>query len=783
MNRNYKVIWNRSLGCFTAVAEYAKSRGKSSNTAVTSGVSSTTATTRLLRLSTLCLGLAMSGVGVQTIAAVNYQGDIGDNINALGTLNVNGGVTDIAKLSDSNIGVISDSNPANNIFGVKTLTIKLAKNINLSADGSVRTGSSVMDDDGVSIAGGAKFTKSGIDAGNQKISGVIDGAVDASSTEAVNGRQLNATNQALAAQKIKYFSVKSTGGGNENNNGATGADAIAIGKDASSSGLAAIGLGLNAEASGSKSLALGQNAIASGGQSIAIGGVQDNAATPRTTASGQQSIAIGANVVSSGASSIAMGGDDLDAASQANVDGSTPSSTLNGGTVNKVFRSYAKRDLLDTSQQYAGYTQAAGDASIAIGAKSRSEGALSTAIGVHSSTAGVAASAFGVAASASKDGSVALGAGSLTENDATSEKSVVINGETYTFAGNVLDDNNTIKTGAQLSVGSVGAERQIKNVAGGAISASSTDGVNGSQLFATNASIDDLSDTVAAQKIKYFSVKSTGGGNENNDGATGADAIAIGKDASATGLRAVSLGFGAKATAKDATAIGPNAQASSPRSISLGDLAGNQSTSSQNSSNIAIGGSGDKSVTGFGAGSKVVGRDNIALGAESGSEIDGKINVGIGAEAGNFVKGDINLGLGLKAGNQVEGSRNAAVGAQAGRSVTGNFNSAFGNLAGQGVTGNSNSAIGDSSGSGVTGEQNVAMGFEAGQNITADGTVAIGARAIASTNNAIAIGKDASTTGLRAVSLGFGATATGEDATAIGPQAQALSNRSISIGN
>ncbi|MGM8886887.1 ESPR-type extended signal peptide-containing protein, partial [Psychrobacter sp. 1U2] len=550
MNRNYKVIWNRSLGCFTAVAEYAKSRGKSSNSAVTSGVSSSTAgataNTRLLRLSSICLGLAASGIGMQSIAAVNYQGDIGDNVIALGTLDVQGGVSDVTELTDDNIGVISSSSN-NNPFSAKTLTIKLAKNINLSPNGSVRTGSTVMDDEGVTISGGAKFTKSGIDAGTQKISGVLNGAVDASSTDAVNGRQLNATNQALAAQKIKYFSVKSTGGGNENNNGATGADAIAIGKDATSTGDAAIGLGLNAEASGSKSLALGQNSLASGGQSIAIGGVQDNAATPSTTASGQQSIAIGANVISSGASSIAMGGDDLDAASQANIDGSTPSSTLNGGTVNDVFHSYAKRDLLDTSNQYAGYTQAAGDASIAIGAKSRSTGALSTAVGVHSSTDGVAASAFGVAASASKDGSVALGAGSLTENDATSEKSVVINGESYDFAGNVLDDDNNIKTGAQLSVGAVGAERQIKNVAGGAISANSTDGVNGSQLFATNASIEDLSNTVAGQKIKYFSVKSTGGGNENNNGATGADAIAIGKDASTTGLRAVSLGFGAAA--------------------------------------------------------------------------------------------------------------------------------------------------------------------------------------------------------------------------------------------
>jgi len=738
MNRNYKVIWNRSLGCFTAVAEYAKSRGKSSNSVVTSGVSSSTAiattNTRLLRLSAICLGLAASGISVQSIAAVSYQGDIGNNVIALGSLDVQGGVSNATALTDDNIGVISSS-PNHNPFSTKTLSIKLAKNINLSADGSVKTGSTVMDDEGVTIAGGAKFTKSGIDAGTQQIKGVLDGDVNGSSTDAVNGRQLHATNQALAAQKIKYFSVKSTGGGNENNDGATGADAIAIGKDTTSSGVAAIGLGLNAEASGSKSLAFGQNAIASGGQSIAIGGVQDNAATPSTTASGQQSIAIGANVVSSGASSIAMGGDDLDAASQANVDGSTPSSTLNGGTVNSVFRSYAKHDLLDTSNRYEGYTQAEGAASIAIGTKSRSTGALSTAVGVHASTTGVAASAFGVAASASKDGSVALGAGSLTENDATSEKSVMINGKNYNFAGNVLDDNENIKTGAQVSVGSVGAERQIKNVAGGAINDSSTDGVNGSQLFATNASIEDLSDTVAGQKIKYFSVKSTGGGNENNDGATAADAIAIGKDASATGLRAVSLGIGATVTGEDATAIGPQAQALSDRSIALGNLSGAQSSAPNNKSNIAIGGSGDGSVNGFGAGSQVVGRDNIALGTESASIVRGRSNIGIGSETGNNLDGSFNSALGFKAGSRVDG------------------------------------------------DQNVALGFEAGQKVTANRSTSIGARSKASADDAIAIGTNAKASGSSSISIGKGNTVSGDNSGAIGDPSTITGTGSYSLGN
>ena len=72
------------------------------------------------------------------------------------------------------------------------------------------------------------------------------------------------------------------------------------------------------------------------------------------------------------------------------------------------------------------------------------------------------------------------------------------------------------------------------------------------------------------KNIKYFSVNSSKGGNENNDGATVIDAIAIGKDASSTGSSAVSLGLGAKALGANNTAIGPGAQAKDVRTTAIG---------------------------------------------------------------------------------------------------------------------------------------------------------------------------------------------------------------------
>ena len=93
-----------------------------------------------------------------------------------------GGTTDSTKLSDNNIGVVT----AADADGNATLTVKLNKAIALD---SVTAGNSTLDTNGLTITGGPKFTKSGIDAGSQKITGVANGE---NSTDAVNKGQLDA---------------------------------------------------------------------------------------------------------------------------------------------------------------------------------------------------------------------------------------------------------------------------------------------------------------------------------------------------------------------------------------------------------------------------------------------------------------------------------------------------------------------------------------------------------------------------------------------------------------
>lgn len=135
---------------------------------------------------------------------------VGDNTTEkvtrkLGTqLQVKGGKT--TDLTDNNIGVVG--NAADN-----SLTVKLAKDINLGETGSLTTGNTVVNNGGVTIqapAGGTTtnvtLTAAGLDNGGNKVVNVADGNVAADSKDAVNGSQLHAV-KTTAEGKLGSFTV------------------------------------------------------------------------------------------------------------------------------------------------------------------------------------------------------------------------------------------------------------------------------------------------------------------------------------------------------------------------------------------------------------------------------------------------------------------------------------------------------------------------------------------------------------------------------------------------
>ena len=156
---------------------------------------------------------------------------------------------------------------------------------------------------------------------------------------------------------------------------------------------------------------------------------------------------------------------------------------------------------------------------LALGTSNSSEGENSAAIGHNSAAFGNKTIAMGDNARAfGGEGAIALGAGSRAYNandialgsnsgsgtaKAIGTAGVTLNGTNYAFAG-------TTPIGT-LSIGRADFERTITNVAAGRVSATSTDGVNGSQLHATNLALVDLN----AGAVKYDR-KSDGSVNKDN---------------------------------------------------------------------------------------------------------------------------------------------------------------------------------------------------------------------------------------------------------------------------
>ena len=370
--------------------------------------------------------------------------------------------------------------------------------------------------------------------------------------------------------------------------------ATALGHDSQATGEFSTATGVSSRASGSASVATGKNAKASGASTIAIGDTAN--------ATGTDSIATGREAATTGSSAIATGAESS-AANNASAYGNKAKAT---GGWSSAFGNESKAGAADASAFGNTATAAAQD---------------STAIGAHSSVTSVATggTALGRSSSVTTAGGVALGQGSTSTRAALDGKNITISSQGNVVSSNHITDDDsrnnnsndvyapvklindpktltrvkeTIKgTAGAVSLGNATTTRQLTNLAPGS---ADSDAVNVAQLKAVvgtikhynvtskdgditiNPDTTDPNKTVwdlkinPKYKIKYFSVKSEGGANENNDGATATDAIAIGKNASSTGSNAVSLGSGAKALGNNNTAIGAGAQAKDVRTTAVG---------------------------------------------------------------------------------------------------------------------------------------------------------------------------------------------------------------------
>ena len=334
------------------------------------------------------------------------------------------------------------------------------------------------------------------------------------------------------------------------------ATAVGLGPNASVKGDKAVGFGYKAEAAGGNSVVIGSNSsvAASSPQGIAIGGGNYNNEGARVI--GEQAIAIGGNTIAQGNSSIVIGGDDVVKADGVKVIYTTNNGENKTGDLRSAVQSLTGFDMKNPLYTTAtagesgitlGMKGKSGNVGIAIGtganAKDRLTGTDTGATGQDNNDV-TNAIAIGTGARANRDNAIAIGGGSNTDVGGTKQSS-------YTLPNNVVASwagGDKTLPGDVVSFGSKGYERQLKHVAPGEVSATSTDAINGSQL---SAIVDQIA-------YKYISIKSSDVANKDNTGATADNSIAIGPNAAtdASASRSVAVGDGARGKVVDGVAVG-----------------------------------------------------------------------------------------------------------------------------------------------------------------------------------------------------------------------------------
>ena len=279
------------------------------------------------------------------------------------------------------------------------------------------------------------------------------------------------------------------GGGTQS----TAENATAIGGVAKAQGKNATSIGAKAEANGEYATTIGAGAKADKTYAIAIGSlshateVSSLAMGNNSKATNTYAYAIGGSAEAKGRWSIAMGTNAV-AEDDASVSIGTWSKATTGQSVAVGYLANAKQ-LGATA--LGRQTNASAVDATAIGSGSSSTAENGTAIGKSASVSAKDSVAIGTGAKATNENAVALGTGSETAA-AVATASESVNGVVHNFAG--------INPGSTVSVGKTGMERTVTNVAAGRISSTSTDAINGSQLYAVTTEVNK--GTVYAGDVK-----------------------------------------------------------------------------------------------------------------------------------------------------------------------------------------------------------------------------------------------------------------------------------------
>ncbi|HBC9105806.1 TPA: YadA-like family protein [Escherichia coli] len=414
------------------------------------------------------------------------------------------------------------------------------------------------------------------------ITNIANGQINETSTDAVNGSQLNATNmliQNIAGDTSESYITEN----GEGINYVRTNDSGLVFEDASATGVGATAVGYNSVASGDSSVAIGQNSSSTIESGIALGSSSVSNRVilqgSRDTSVTEDGVVIGYNTSDGellGALSI---GDDGKYRQIINVaDGSEAHDAV---TVRQLQNAIGAVATTPSKYFHANSTEedslAVGEDSLAMGAKTIVNGDAGIGIGLNTLvlTDAINGIAIGSNASANHANSIAMGSGSQTTRGAQTD---------YT-AYNMDAPQNSV---GEFSVGSEDGQRQITNVAAGS---ADTDAVNVDQLKVTDErvaqntqSITNLNNQVTNLDTRVTNIENgigdivtTGSTKYFKTNTDGVDANAQGKDS-------VAIGSGSIAAADNSVALGTGSVADEENTISVGS-----STNQRRITNVAAG--------------------------------------------------------------------------------------------------------------------------------------------------------------------------------------------------
>ena len=427
------------------------------------------------------------------------------------------------------------------------------------------------------------------DGNASKITNVAAGDLSTTSTDAVNGSQLNATNILVTqnSQMINQLAgntsetyIEENGAGinyvRTNDNG------LAF-NDASASGIGATAVGYNSVAEGDSSVAIGQGSSSSVDTGIALGSSSVSSRVivkgSRNTSVTENGVVIGYDTTDGellGALSI---GDDGKYRQIINVaDGSEAHDAV---TVRQLQNAIGAVATTPTKYFHANSTAedslAVGEDSLAMGAKTIVNGNAGIGIGLNTLVLADAINgiAIGSNARANHADSIAMGNGSQTTRGA----------QTNYTAYNMDAPQNSV---GEFSVGSEDGQRQITNVAAGS---ADTDAVNVGQLKVTDAQVSQNTQSITNLNNQVTNLDTRVTNIENGIGdivTTGSTKYfktnTDGVDANAQGKDSVAIGSGSIAAADNSVALGTGSVANEENTISVGS-----STNQRRITNVAAG--------------------------------------------------------------------------------------------------------------------------------------------------------------------------------------------------